>query len=838
MSAQRASVNTVAGYTVIRCEDVRLLSTRGWTRVVIADSVIAALTAGLLIVSFTAAGAQARVGEEQELIAVLQSTADVSQKCAACQRLRIVGTSWAVAPLATLLCDEGTAHAARYALESIPGAEASRALRDAAQRTSGAIQLGLIDTLGWRRDRDAMPWLTTLVASPDATTVAAAATALSRIGGSEAIAALREAQRKGPAAALPNIWEGLLRCAEASCAENDAATAIGVYRALLSDALPTHFRLAAWRGLVRADSDRRSERIATALADDDATLRAAARQALAELGQRQVVQACVDRWASLPADSQVAVLDMLGPFGASMFPTALAALHSSDSSVRVAGLLALGEMNTPRAVAPLAQALGRGGPAERLAAREALTRLHGPDIDAALNDAIAQATDARSRAELLNVLGQRGETNASDVLLAYAADTDEPVRLAALAALQKLAPEAALDRLLDGFATEPSSRARDQWVKTLCAICQNTPDKARATASVLGALRGDANASDRHLLPVLSALGTPDALRAAAAAARAPDLALAKDAVRALADWPDVGAAPELLDVAERSPDPTLHALALRGYIKLASLESEAAKLVPLMRQALSAARRPEEKRLALAQLGQIASPGTLDLALAQLEQDGVGHEAAMAALTIAEQLAHSQPQMIADATARILAHPQPDDIVRRVWALSVKPQPGPFLRRWLVCGLYRQSGVTGAQNLFPIPFGPEKPDEKVLWRPAPPADIVNLAAIFPGQDDCVAYLKTHIIAPQGGRARLLLGSDDGVQAWLNGAVVHANNTDRATIPDEDTAVITLNPGVNVLMLKITQGRGGWAMCARIVAPDGTAIAGVDNEVPPVEAVD
>ena len=84
------------------------------------------------------------------------------------------------------------------------------------------------------------------------------------------------------------------------------------------------------------------------------------------------------------------------------------------------------------------------------------------------------------------------------------------------------------------------------------------------------------------------------------------------------------------------------------------------------------------------------------------------------------------------------------------------------------------------------------KPGESVQWKPVPKTGMVNLAAMFPGKTDCAAYLKTEIVSPQDCDATLLLGSDDGVKAWLNGTVVHSNNIDRGAVPDQDTAPIKL----------------------------------------------
>lgn len=98
---------------------------------------------------------------------------------------------------------------------------------------------------------------------------------------------------------------------------------------------------------------------------------------------------------------------------------------------------------------------------------------------------------------------------------------------------------------------------------------------------------------------------------------------------------------------------------------------------------------------------------------------------------------------------------------------------------------------------------------------------VVDLARIVGGENR-VAYLRCRITSPKTQSARLELGSDDGVKAWLNGELVHANNANRPCRPWEDQVDITLQQGENTLLLKIVQGVGGWAACARTVAPDGT----------------
>ena len=56
------------------------------------------------------------------------------------------------ADLAGLLPDKDLSHMSRYALERIPAAEAGQALRDALTKVSGLNQVGVIGSLGVRRD--------------------------------------------------------------------------------------------------------------------------------------------------------------------------------------------------------------------------------------------------------------------------------------------------------------------------------------------------------------------------------------------------------------------------------------------------------------------------------------------------------------------------------------------------------------------------------------------------------------------------------------------------------------------------------------------------------------
>lgn len=742
----------------------------------------------LLVIAAT----DARAVDEQELIAVLQSAAGAPGKCAACQQLRLIGTPRSVPALGALLCDERVSHAARYALEPMSCPEAGAALRDALGKASGLVKAGLIDSLGWRREPESIPLLVPLLADADANIAAAAATALGKIGGQDALAALSAARDTVPPAVHPAVLESLLRCAERE------PSAAAVCRSLYESKAPEHVRTAAYLGLLLSDERDRTDLMRKALAGKDRAATRAALHVLRELDDVKTLDACASMMASLSPEGQIAVMDALAKRGRPALSAFSAAMECRRSAVQIAAFQAMAQMNDISAVPLLAGAAARGDEVERDAAVDALIRLHGPGAREALLAHLLKA-EPEAKAALLRALGERGEPEAATAVMQIAGEEQGPVRSAALRALAKLADADTLAPLLDVASRAKEIADRAAIAQTVVAICANSRDKRKCGSIVIAALnRGDA-AQKLALIPALSRLGTSEALAAACAATEDASADIATEAIRVLSQWPTADAAAPLLDLSRARADERQHALALRGCIGLAQLEADNGKRLAILRQALAAAKRPEERRQALGEIGKIPTREALQAAQALAGDPVLGEEAAMAAAKIRQQI---EPA-------------------------GAKPTAGgPFIQDWQVCGPYSQPGVTGALKVFEIAFGPEKSGEAVDWKPAPKADRVNLAALFPGKTDCAAYLRTEIVSPQDCDATLLLGSDDGVKAWLNGAVAHSKNTDRNAVRDQDSAPIKLKKGKNVLMLKITQGGGGWSACARVVPAGGTSLAG------------
>lgn len=125
---------------------------------------------------------------EGALLEVLESDAKLPAKEYACRQLALVGTARCVPVLAGMLCDAELSDRARFALEAIPDASVDKALRAALDKAEGIPRVGIVNTLGERRDKKAILALSELRNSPDSVLSKAVESALRKIAGEKLVA--------------------------------------------------------------------------------------------------------------------------------------------------------------------------------------------------------------------------------------------------------------------------------------------------------------------------------------------------------------------------------------------------------------------------------------------------------------------------------------------------------------------------------------------------------------------------------------------------------------------------------------------------------------------------
>jgi HEAT repeat protein len=183
---------------------------------------------------------------------VLSSDSTRAGKQFVCRELSIIGTEQSVPVLAKMLTDEETSDMARYALERIPGNAVNEALRAGLAKTSGKTKVGIINSLGERRDARAVSALGKLISDSEEMVAEAAASALGKIRGSRATEILAKAKDKTSGKLRLAVLDAYLQCADQLAAEGENKQARAIYKELYDTDMPGPIRIAAQGGMLRS----------------------------------------------------------------------------------------------------------------------------------------------------------------------------------------------------------------------------------------------------------------------------------------------------------------------------------------------------------------------------------------------------------------------------------------------------------------------------------------------------------------------------------------------------------------------------------------------------------
>ena len=187
--------------------------------------------------------------EPAKLVAMVKDPhSTVFQKAIACKKLAFVGGREAVAPMAALLDHPQLSCYARFGLEPNPDPSVDEALRAALPKLNGKLQVGVITTIGVRKDARALDALTRLIDDADAQVAGAASASVGMIGGIQAARALEAALTRTKPPVFPVVARATLICAEGLMPTN-RPRALELYTQLSGTTMPEPVRLAALRVL-------------------------------------------------------------------------------------------------------------------------------------------------------------------------------------------------------------------------------------------------------------------------------------------------------------------------------------------------------------------------------------------------------------------------------------------------------------------------------------------------------------------------------------------------------------------------------------------------------------
>ncbi len=564
-------------------------------------AVAAACLAALLSAPLHAQQPPPAEGDEAQLVAVLQSSdARLFDKAKACQQFAVIGTKKAVPVLAGLLDDEQLSHYARFGLEPIADPAVDEALREAAGKLRGGLLVGVINSIGVRRDGEAVDLLKELLGAPELATAKAAAAALGRIATPEAIDLLRGALADA-AELRPAVADACLTAADTLMGQGNNAQAAALFQALEKADLPEHLHMAALDGVLRARGTDALPRLVECLASDDAARFRVGLRAAQQIPGDGVTRALVAELAK-PLPEGEAPAEILAitkaEYGAEdawidVTDEVAAAVSGNGISITAGNHLAGDPVNGVPKTLRFEYTLDGEPHTAEIAEKEAF------EIE-------ASGTQHPRQALLVYALGERGDKDASPVVLEMAEQGPWDLRVAAVRALAKLGDAEAVPSLLR-IAVDPqgelSSAARD----SLAELPGDGVDSALAEALA---------ASGSERLPVVIDLvgrrGIASAVPSLVKLAESDDRSLRTAAIEALGLTVGLDRLPVLVDRLVDPPTPDVAAAAKEALRKACMRMPDRDAAAALLIERLETARGDAKADL-LDLLGVLGGPKALD---------------------------------------------------------------------------------------------------------------------------------------------------------------------------------------------------------------------------------
>ena len=606
--------------------------------------------------------------EVDKLVAVIKSNAELKEKMDACRLLSIVGTKEAIAPLAALLGDEQLSHMARYGLEPIPDPAVDEALRNALGKVKGRPLVGVIGSIGVRRDAQAVQPLMEILMNSEVNPEAkcAALRALGRIGTMEAAEVLKESINQAPPEGLPDVYEGLFRCAERFASEGNRNAAIDIYDILREQDAPHQVRAGALRGAILVSSNG-LRLLQQNLSSDDYILFSAAVQTAQELTGTGVTKALTGGLNQLPADNQILVIQTLGKRGdAEALPALFTLAMNGAKSVRIAAIQAMSEIGDAAAVPVLVEVINDSDSEISQAAQESLASVPGHQADQAVTEMI-NSRQVSQRLVALELVSRRRMTSSIPALLKAAADNDQKIRSSALRKVGELGSLNELPALLDLLIQFKSSQDVEAVKRSLSAICTKSDNPEKYTTRLTDLLGRVQPMQKVALLHVLGVIGGADSLDAVRAEVTNPNEVVREAAISALCSWKTADAAPHLLALAKDSPFSSRKTATLRGYINLIRDENlSTVKKLEMCREATGLIQRNEEKKLLLGVLGTVPSVEALSMAMTYMADPLVRNEACFSVVAISEKIVLQNPEAVTEAIGKVLEATKNRNVTRR----------------------------------------------------------------------------------------------------------------------------------------------------------------------------
>lgn len=576
---------------------------------------------------------------EADLIKILASTtSELGEKALACKQLAVYGSQEAAEELGKLLSDPQLASWARIALEAIPGDRSAAVLREALDQVDGELQIGVINSLGARRDEPSIAAIAGLMRQGDPDVTFAAAFALGKIGTIEASRELLSFLPEAPSSLQPAVAEGCIYCADRLLKSGSQEGVVEIYDRIRASDLPQQRVVEATRGAILARGDEGIPILVELFQSGDPRMLALGLQTARELDSEHVGTALISEIKQASPDRAALLVEALGDLPGQVDLDSLLSLAGEGSQeVRMAAISVLGRVGDASILSAMLQ-LARESNELQTAVRAALVDLPDDDVDQQILNRLSGAEDDKKI--LLELVGLR-QLEATQQLVEALDDPNLDTRVAAIDALGQTVPQERMQVLIDLVLSPKNTSDQSAAIRALRAAAVRMPDREACSRLLASALQNASPDAKKHLLETIAAVGGTESLRVVGQYGLSSDESLRDLSTRLLGEWMTIDVAPVLLNLATSGPADRYQVRALRGYIRVArQFVMPEEQRMAMCRHAMEAAKNPAEQRLVLDVLKRYPNSSGLEIAIEALSVPSLQEDAKQAISTIAQKLA------------------------------------------------------------------------------------------------------------------------------------------------------------------------------------------------------
>lgn len=784
-------------------------------------------------VSLATQSQNATLHVEKELDNFLKSNATLAGKQFVSHLLADIGSEASITILAEMLYDSSTVEMARYALEKIPHKLADEALRTALMKLDGKLKIGIINSLGKRRDKESVPQIKEMIFSSDIEIAHASISALGMIASEQAITTLEKEKNNVAPGLHQEIEFALLNCADALLEQNKNDQANKIYKELFDASEKNSVRHAALRGMVLTSSENELNKLLiNVMLKENSKIRRGVPMIVREIPLDFNISALIAALPTFNAVEQVRLLNALSNRKDDyILQMAIQLSKNENQAVRSDAFKLIGKVGDFTLVQYLAEISAQKSKDSKTA-QNALYQLSGEKVDMEIVRLIPESND-EIKFQLIRSLRIRRpvdiDSKISNTLLQTATTGKVNIRVESIRALQFIAGKAELQSLIDLLIKAENTKERKALEKTIVVTAHKVNSDSVATQIMLSELSQSKNIEIRRsLLLTLAKVGHSSALPAFRKAVNDTNETLKTAAIMALAEWSTDEPIKELETIIRESSNPTHRTLALRGFVRMSNLPGDYSEeeITNRFRLAMELSETDNDKKMVLSALSKQKSFSAFQMAAEYLDNQTLRAEAEIAVVNIAAYILKAHPKEIKEVLLKIRKNSNDTDIITLAQKNinEIEKYEG-FITLWQLSEVYSNEN----EDDFYFEFPPEKNSKNVKWTTMTEISDtntpwqVNLTNIF-GGNFCVGYLRTNVWSPIEQKARIELGSNDGIKAWLNGKLILSNDISRTVSAGDDIVEIDLKKGWNTVMLKIRQLGGTWGACARIRNVDGSKI--------------